>query len=420
MANEYEVASWLTMTSSDILESKRAVSQFFNKKYSKEFGRAFPVGESIKVPFPRQFRSRRGLEYDPQNIKPRHADVTFEEPLGVDFEYDDVEAMFNMPRGKEQIEKLILEPAMSQISAEIDYFCATYAAQNAASLVGILGTNPTTYDTTSAAARQIMMELGCPETGERGVILPPAVVRAVKNSSSTYMNPSIEISKQFRTGVVGTADGALWHESPVLYRHTAGSWNVAGVTVATTVTSAAVGATTTSVALTCTTGDTFLKGDKISFSATYPVHPQTRQRFNATTKTFTVTASTVGVSSTATVVLSPAMYGPDSPYQNVDALPLASATLTLWPGTSSPSGKTGIIGLYIHENAFGLVGKPLPTPKVSSVEIVSQTTDPDSGMSVRFIRQWDNQSSKMTNRFDTDFGAGVFFNDACCVAIACA
>jgi hypothetical protein len=156
-------------------------------------------------------------------------------------------------------------------------------------VVGALGTNPTTYDATSAAARQIMMELGCPSTGERGVILPPVVMRAVKNSSSTYMNPQVEISKQFRTGVVGTADGALWHESPVLYRHTAGTW-AGAVTVAT---APVDGATT--LALTCGNTDTFKKGDKFSMNAVYPVHPQTRARFNATAKTFAIVDGIVGM-----------------------------------------------------------------------------------------------------------------------------
>lgn len=418
--NSFEyVSSWLTMAALDILESKRSVSQFFSKEWNREFNREFPIGDTALVPFPQQYRGRRGLEYNPQAINRRHAQVQFEEPFGIDFEWDAVEQTLLMPRGKERIEHDILEPAMSQISADIDFFCATYAAQHAASVVGALGVNPTTFDASSAAARQLMMELGCPATGEKGIIVPPVVMRSLKNSAIGYFNPVSDISKQFRTGIVGAGDGFEWYESPVLYRHTAGT-----MTSPTVTTAPADGATT--IVLTCTTGNTLKKGDKIAFDSVYPVHPQTRQRFNAATKTFNVEANATAVSSSMTVTFSPPLYGPPvvggslGQYQNVDALPIASAAVTLWPGTTSPNGKTGQIGLALHPNAFGLIGKALPMPKASSVEIASSKRDPDSGLTVSFIRSWDNQSHKFTNRFDVMLGAGMFFNDACAVAIPCA
>ena len=88
-------------------------------------------------------------------------------------------------------------------------------------------------------------------------------------------------------------------------------------------------------------------------------------------------------------------------------------------GTSSPSGKIGQLGVAFHRNAFAMVSAELETPKESSVELVSTMRDPDTGVSIRFIRAWDNRSSKMTNRFDVMIGFGNFYNDACAVAVAC-
>lgn len=413
MPNTFEYADWLSMTCLDLLENKRSVSQFFNTDYSKDFKLKFPIGDSVRVPYPQRFTIRNGLVYNPQAINAMDATVTFDDPFGIDFDWDSAEEALKAPRGREVVEKKILAPAMAYIAQEIDSRCALYAYQNAASVVGALGTNPTTYDATSGAARQIMAELGAPVSGDRGLIVPPAVMRAVKSSNIALYNPVSEISKQFRTGIVQNADGYDWYESMSLYRHTAGTW-AGAVTVTSTQTSDGI----TSLALTCTTGDTFKKGDKFSIANVLPVNPMTRRTFGTTAKTFTITAAVTGASSAATISFSPAMYGPNSQYQNVDALPVASAALTLWPGTTSPNGKSGVVGLALAENAFALVGVELEEPKSSSVELVSQKRDPDSGLSVRFIRQFDGQLSRMINRFDVMVGYGSFYNDASAVAIA--
>jgi hypothetical protein len=415
MPNTFEYVTWLAMECLDLLESKRSVSQFFNTDYNKEFKQKFAVGDSVQVPFPQQFTVRNGLSYNPQTINRRHATISFDEPFGIDFEWDSAEVYLRAPRGRDKVSKEILEPAMSQLAQEIDSRCAQYAYANAASVVGVLGTDPTTYDATSAAARQKMQELECPDSGDRGLIVPPSVMRSVKTTNIGLFNPVSDITKQFRKGIVGQADGFDWYESMSLYRHTAGTW-AGAVTVTSTQTGTAAIST---LALTCTTGDTFKAGDKFSIANVLPVHPQTRRTFGTSAKTFTITADTTGASSAATIAISPSIFGPGSQYQNVNALPVASAALTLWPGTSSPSGKIGQVGLALHRNAFALVGAELEEPKASSVELVSQKRDPDSGIAVRFIRQWDNTSSKMTNRFDVMIGYGTFYNDACAVAIAC-
>jgi hypothetical protein len=183
MPNTFEYVTWLAMECLDLLESKRSVSQFFNTDYNKEFKQKFAVGDSVQVPFPQQFTVRNGLSYNPQTINRRHATISFDEPFGIDFEWDSAEVYLRAPRGRDKVSKEILEPAMSQLAQEIDSRCAQYAYANAASVVGVLGTDPTTYDATSAAARQKMQELECPDSGDRGLIVPPSVMRSVKTTA---------------------------------------------------------------------------------------------------------------------------------------------------------------------------------------------------------------------------------------------
>jgi hypothetical protein len=135
-------------------------------------------------------------------------------------------------------------------------------------------------------------------------------------------------------------------------------------------------------------------------------------------KNFVLTASTVGAASAATIQIQPAIVGPGSQYQNVDALPGNAAALTLYPGTSSPNGKTGYNALALHRDAFALVGVKLQVPK--AVEMASQMRDPDTGMALRFTRTWDPVQSKMINRFDTMGGFGNLYADNCAVRMLCA
>jgi hypothetical protein len=121
------------------------------------------------------------------------------------------------------------------------------------------------------------------------------------------------------------------------------------------------------------------------------------------------------VANAATISISPSIYGPSSNYQNVDALPANAAALTLFPGTGSPNGKAGVNSLALSRDAFALVGVKLEVPK--ACEMASQTRDPDTGISVRFVRMFDPQQSKMVNRFDVLIGFGRLYSDSCAVRV---
>lgn len=415
MANSFNTSTYVALESLDLLTNKLKASKFFNADCSKEFKLKFPVGDTIRVEFPDRGVIRNGLTYTPSEIKRRYTTVSFDEPFGTDFELDSIESLLSSPRGRSKFSQDILEPRMAQLAQEIDSRCMLYAYRNAASVVGALGTNPSTYDAISGAARQKMVELGGWQEGyDKGIFVPPSVHRAVRTANIALHNPGAVISRQHKTGVIDQADGFDWYESMSFYRHTAGTW-AGAVTVTSTVTSDGA----TSITLTCTNGDTFKKGDKFSIASVKPVNLMTRRTFGSDEKTFTITSSDQTISGTsATVEFWPPMYGPSHPWQNVDALPLASAALTLWPGTTSPNGKSGLVGVALDKLAFAIVGAELELPQ--KAEMAAQKTDPDSGISVAFIRDFDVRQRKMVNRFDCMIGFGSFYSDSNAIAIACA
>ena len=111
----------------------------------------------------------------------------------------------------------------------------------------------------------------------------------------------------------------------------------------------------------------------------------------------------------------PAIYGPGSQYQNIDNLPVTGAALTLFPGTTSPNGVSGTIGLALTKQAFAIVGMRFYLPE--AVEARSQAEDKQTGIPVRFVKAWDPVRSIQIHRFDTVVGFGNLYQDNGAVGI---
>jgi hypothetical protein len=407
MANVFKVTDWLVMDTLRILKNKRMISQYFNTDDKKDFGKSFPVGATIRKRFPQRFTSVEGLAYQPQAINRRETTITIDQNIQVAFEWDSFEQALKLDRGEAALRREYSEPAAEEIYQQIESRCALWATNNCNNFVGVLGTNPTSFTTTTGAARQVLQELAGLK-GKKGFIIPPKVNTAMVGAAMQLFNPSDAISKQYKEGSIGTQGGFEWFESMSLYDHTAATW-AGAVTVTSTL---AVDGQTTLV-LTNTNGDTFNKGDKFSIASVNAANPGTRRSTGAA-KLFTILSANQTISGTsATITYSPAIYGPGSQYQNVDAYPVAAAALTLFPGTASPNGKHGIIGFAITDSAFALAGVKLEGPETGGGVICSQLQDPDSGLSVRFIRQFDGFASKWITRFDTALGFGNFYVDNC-------
>lgn len=416
-SNSFETSTWLAMESLRQLINPLEIAAMFNTDYNSEFQKSFPIGATVSIPFPKQFvpDADNTLGYTPQPIVDRHVDVTIDRVAKVHFEWDSIEKALKMPRGKEKVANTIIKPAMTTMRNKIESDAALFAYQNTPNVVGILGTNPTTFDAVYGAAGQRLAEVAAP-AGDHNVYLSPAVTRALRASAVAQFNPSADLNRMWKKGLIGEANGFDTYQSNSLYRHTAGTW-AGAVTVTTTQTGTTAIST---LALTATTGDTVKTGDKFNIAAVNEVNPIT-YRSTGTLKQFTATANVTAAASAMTVTFSPPMYGPGSPYQNVDALPVATSALTLWPGTASPNGKVGTVNLAFGRNAFALVSVPLDNPaQGGTVEISSQARDPETGISVAVLRIFDGFQRKWINRIECIYGFGNLYNDHDAVAIASA
>jgi len=387
------------------------VAAQFNSEWESEFGKAFPIGSSAQIKFPQQWLVTEGLAYQPQGINRLVTTVNLDQIRGIHFQWDSYERLVKMERSEKELEENYLAPAGYQLSQKIDSDAADWARLNTPNVVGILGTDSTTVDF-ALAAEQVLFSYACPAEADRYLCMTPQLMRSYVKNNVTQFNPQKSISDMYRKGVQGDAAGWKWVRSNSLKRQTAGT----AATHSTTVTGA--GQSGFSLVITGTSGDTIQPGDKFNLALVNAVNPETRevnglglkQFVYAGAQAFTLTGGS------DTIPIYPAIYGPGSQYQNVDALPADAAALTFWPGTTNPSGLSGTISLGLSKYAFAKAFGKFENPE--AVEKAEHAMDEETGANVAFVRAWDQFNRRMTNRFDMCYGFGNLRADYASVAVA--
>lgn len=410
MANNFLNTTWVSMQVLRLLLNKLIVAEYFNRSWQKDFTKEFAPGSQVTVKFPQRFTVSDGMSYDPQGINRLQTPVNLDQWMQVAFEWDDYEDAVKLERSESELQAQYFEPAAAALAQECDSRCARWAYQNASMEVGALGTDPTSVST-YFSARQRLEENAAGVLGKRCMLISSSMMTSLGTNITTIFHPADEITKSWKEGVIGELGAFMFYESQSLFSHTAGTW-AAGVTVN------GANQNGTSITITATAGDTFNVGDKFSIANVNLVNPMTRRiPGKAYNKVFTVTQALTAAGGGVDVLnFMPPIYGPTSQYQNVDALPANSAALTLWPGTTSPNGKVGTVGLGLTRQAFAIVGAKLYVPQ--SVEKAGVAQDPDTGLSVRKVKAWDPVRSVQVNRMDSLFGLGNLYQDNGAITVA--
>lgn len=407
MPNQFNNTSFVCMDLLRLLFNGMEIGEQYNTNWNEQFQKEFPVGDTITIEKPQRFIGRTGMSYTAEALGRPTTSLTLDQVYGIDFQWDSYERMLKMDKGEERVRKNYLEPAAAQLKQDLESRCALFAYQNTPNVFGALGTNATT-DASFLDAETRLFDKAAPD-GDKKVIISSRQMSAFVGAQAVQFNPAPEIARQYKKGIVGEHAGSMWHRSASLYRHTAGTW--AG---AVTVTGA--GQSGSSLIITGGANDTINKGDAFSIANTNFVNPSTRRvPAGNQVQHFVALQDYVLTGGADTIAIYPAINGPGSQYQNVDALPANSAALTLWPGTTSPNGKAGVQGLLLTKLAFALAYGKFENPK--AVEASDQKRDPETGANISFVRQFDIQDRTMKNRFDMCVGFGVLYADECAARI---
>jgi hypothetical protein len=398
-AGSYVNTSWVSLEILRLLVNRLVCTEYFNRNWEKDFNKEFAPGSSIQIKFPQRMLTVNQMGYSPQGINRISTTVNLDTWIQVPFEWDDYERAVKLERSEEELRESYWMPAAAAVSQSIDSQGANWARLNTSNFVGQLGADPTTVATYYQA--RAMLEREAASEGKRCLLMSVSQMVSLGSNITNVFQPPDEISRMFKQGTLGKLGGFDMYESNSLYSHTAGTW-------AATVKVIGSGQSGAQLIIQGTAGDTINPGDKFNIAAVNMTNPMTyRSAGPLTLRTFTCPAGFVLTGGNDAISILPPIYGPGSQYQNVDALPLNNAALTLWPGTTAPNGKTGTIGLALTREAFALVGGKLYLPK--AVEASAQQQDPDSGIAIRKVIAWDPVRSMQVNRYDSLIGFGNLY-----------
>jgi hypothetical protein len=225
-------------------------------------------------------------------------------------------------------------------------------------------------------------------------LLNPTANRSAVNARKGLFQSSEEISKQYKNGAMGMADGFTFLRNNLLPTHTNG--NDVTFEVRTTVSTQGQ-ATLVVEGLTTTTG-TVTKGTVFTVAGVFKVHPVTKATLPQLQQ-FVVTAdATADGSGYATLSIAPAMYTTGS-QQNIASFPADGNAITPVGAASTGYGQN----LAFHKSAFRFVSLPLIQPK--GVNMVGQETM--DGITVRVVEDYDVLKDRMVLRADILWGMAV-------------
>jgi len=325
------------------------------------------------------------FDIDVKGIEQRSVPFTKSKVFGVDLTYTDAE----LAQDVNGFMEYRVKPIMNTLAAKVDQYVYSQTANAINQAVALPVTNVDSDDILNAGV--ILDDASCLRDGERTVILSPKGMKQIVSSSSGLFNNASSISQQYNDGIIDVTPtlGFKFGMSQNVSSHTVGAHDGAYLVKTTSVDDA------TTLDIDTGTG-TIAANDIFTIAGVNSVDKFTKQDTGELMQFRNVTASAGG---DVILTISPQIELA-GPYQNVTALPVAGAAVTVL-GTLSTAFRQG---LAFHPD-FAAVGFcDLEIPSDKGVVGARKVLD---NISMRCITGFDIKSSQQYMRWDILMGAVV-------------
>jgi len=374
-----------------------------HEDYSEHFAKpGAKIGDTLSLREPVRLVATNGAALVLQDIEERKVPLVINERKQSSFSFSSAEQTLSIDR----IGERYIEGAAVALSNAAEVSGLTIAYQQTPNSVGTPGTIPngTTAFNTYLSATEALDRNSAPMDGERYIVIGPKFQTNIVDALKGLFQSTEQIKRQYIKGRMGTAASFEWLMAQNIRTHTLGSF--AGTPVVNgsgqSGTSLNIRGLTANSVGAYKAGDIFTLGNSTStyVYALNPVSLDTLSDYRQFTVLNDVNADGSG---NATLNIYPAISlvgdaNHPNPYATCSQSPVDGTVLTAF-GTASYLSPQA---MSFHKEAYAWACVPLDLPR--AVETAKRATDPDTGMSIRTVSQYDIVNDIFVTRCDIMYG----------------
>jgi hypothetical protein len=391
VSNSLLTIDMITRKALEILENNLVLTRNVNRQYDDSFAvEGAKIGSTLRIRLPDRALVTDGaaLQTQDDNEQITTLSVASQKHIGVNFTSAELTMQLD------DFAERVLKPRISQLASSIDADVAN-AFKGIGNSVGTPGTTPAT---------SLVLLQGQQKLNENAAVMSPryATVNPAANAGLVegmkgLFNPTDTISKQFKTGMMGT--GVLGFDeinmSQSIKVFTTGTRNATGGTTSAAVTSN--GATV--IAITGAGNNATVKaGDVFTVADCFAVNPQTRESTGSLFQFVVTEDVTLGSSGEGNLKVA-AMYPATHALATVNTLP-GNSKAVVFVGAGNTAYPQNLI---YHKDAITFATADLLLPQ--GVDMAARAVH--NGISLRIVRQYDINNDRMPCRIDVLYGYSV-------------
>lgn len=413
MANSLNYATEIARKALPTLASKCPVVRNLNHEYEKKYQAGGYDGQSIQNLTIRKPMTGTVRSTWPINVSDRTKStetLTVDTVRGIDCQLSDVELV----QAVDNFEELV-QPDVEKLASTIEAYAIDYMLDRIPQLVAYTSLAVPTALTHGYLDMGAKIKASNVRGGTLNMIVSPYLESQIVGGLSGQYNPSGNISTMYEQGEMSKAAGFTWFSSQ----------NLPGITIgSTTNTTPVVGTfdSTDKDALPftgATTSGTWVVGQVFTIADCYEINPESKVA-SSQLKQFVVTTAKTNSAGAGTLAVWPEInFDSDSPDQNCyvsgESIDGKSIVIGARLGTTSvttTASTTYQQAMAFHKDSFAFASLPLTIPR--SAEAAGVATDDRTGLSIRFVRDWDQVNARLTNRLDCYFGMTKLYPQWAC------
>lgn len=397
MSNSLLTIDMITRESLRVLKNNLVFAKSVNRQYDDSFGKeGAKIGSTMRLRKPPKYTVSTGSVISIQDATESSVTLSLDQRKHVAMAFSTQDLSLSI----DDFSKRFIAPAIVPIANQIDYD-GLQLYKDVYNSVGVSGTANTDLSK-YLDGHALMSNSGAP-IDPRSAVLGAVGQAKLVNGLTGLFQSAEKIADQYEKGVMGIAAGFTFKMDQNVAMHTGG---VLGGTPL-------VNGASQSGSSLITDGWTAAallrvkQGDVFTIAGVFAVNPVSKISTGALQQFVATADGSSDGTGNMTISISPAITTSGA-FQTVSGSPADNAALTF----VNSSAAVGSQALLFHPDAFALGMAPLQLPNAGAKGM--NVADPDSGLSIRFVEQYDISNDRNIYRLDVLYGWKTLYAELAC------